>query len=262
MSTIVFLGGGRITSAIVKCFGTSNAGHRLIVHDHRNSKLRALKRNHGVSTEPDLQMAVAKADVLIIAVRPDSLQDLLAAIGKVNRPLLAVSVAAGVPLRVLKRALGAPVKWARAMPSPVCCNSRGLTALSYSSEISKLDKQCIRKFFAILGEVLELPEAKLDAFTVTYSSTHGYHALQTLAAAGRSIGLDTRTALLASTHALLDGVLAWRRGKRSLDSLLDEAATPDGIAASTISAMDAHGYRRAVYAGLAAGLRRAKANSE
>ena len=65
----------------------------------------------------------------------------------------------------------------------------------------------------------------------------------------------------ASAHALADGILAWRDGGDSLESLLEEAVTPRGIAAATTTAMDAAGYGRAVRQGVAAGLRRARANA-
>jgi pyrroline-5-carboxylate reductase len=106
-----------------------------------------------------------------------------------------------------------------------------------------------------------MPERKFDAFTVIYSSSHGYHALGALADAAQEIGLDRKTALLAGAHALADGIIGWREGKGSLESLLDEAATPGGIAATTMLGMDTAGYGRAVRKGVEAGLRRVRANA-
>ena len=123
------------------------------------------------------------------------------------------------------------------------------------------DRKRVRVFFASFGQVVEIPESKFDAFTVAYSCSHGYHALATLSHAAQAAGLDRKTALLASAHALADGILAWREGKLSLEALLEEAATPGGIAAVTATAMDAAGYGRAVRKGVAAGLRRARRNA-
>jgi pyrroline-5-carboxylate reductase len=166
-----------------------------------------------------------------------------------------------VPLRRLTKALGSPVRWARAMPSPVCRSGRGLTAVTFPRTLPPRDRRRVINLFAGFGQVIEIPESKLDAFTVTYSCSHGYHALASLAKAGQAAGLDRRVALVASAHALADGIIAWRDGKRSLESLLEEAATPGGIAATTMAAMDAAGYRKAVGQGVRAGLRRARANS-
>lgn len=189
------------------------------------------------------------------------MNELLRAIGKVNRPLLAVSLAAGVPLRALSTALGVPVRWARAMPSPVCRSGRGLTGVTFPRTLPGKDRRRVRDVFASFGAVVEIPESKFDAFTVTYSCSHGYHALAALASAAQKAGLDRKTALLASAHALADGIVAWREGKQSLEALLEEAATPGGIAATSVAAMDAAGYQHAVSKGVTAGVRKARASA-
>jgi len=203
--------------------------------------------------------------VLIVAVRPSSVREVLRAVGNairsMDRPPLAVSLAAGVPLRVLSKLVGPPVQWARAMPSPLCRIGRGLTAVTFPRTLSRASRKRVRDLFAGFGQVVEIPENKFDVFTVIYSSSHGYHALATLARTGQAAGLDRKMALLASAHALADGIIAWRDGKNSLESLLEEALTPGGIAAATVNNMDAAGYGRAMRQGVAAGLRRARANA-
>src|SRR5256885_7124900 len=131
------------------------------------------------------------------------------------------------------------------MPSPASRSGRGLTALSFPRTLAMSDRKRVYDLFSKLGNVIEMPERKLDAFTVVYSSSHGYHALAALARAAQEIGLDRKTALLASAHALADGIGVWRDGKHSLESLLDQAATPEGIAATTMDGMDAAGYGQA-----------------
>jgi pyrroline-5-carboxylate reductase len=223
--------------------------------------MRQLQRQFGVSSEPNLQRAVAQAGLLIVAVRPDSLKELLAVIRPPNRPPLAVSLAAGVPLAKLRRGLGSPVRWARAMPSPTCRTGRGFTALAFSREMSPADRKLVHSFFAQVGSVLEIPENKFDVFTATYSSSHGYHALAALARAGEKLGLDRKTALAAAAHALAGGVTAFTEGKLPLEELIHEAATPGGIAATVMKTMDDAGYYRMVERGVRAGIKRAGVNA-
>jgi pyrroline-5-carboxylate reductase len=269
VTTVVFLGGGRITSAMLAGLQLSKTRYRLVVHDRNPGKLRDLKKHYKVAVEPELDSALKQADLLIVAVRPDSVRELLGSAerllaktsGVARKRTLAISLAAGIPLRVLSKLTGSAVKWARAMPSPVCRSGRGLTAIAFPRSIPPADRKRVHDLFARVGQVIEIPESKFDAFTVTYSSSHGYHALATLAKAAEKAGLDRSTALLASVHALADGIVAWRDGSISLESLIEEAVTPGGIAAATTSAMDAAGYERAVRQGVAAGLRRARANA-
>ena len=264
---IVFLGGGRITSAILAGLKLAKHDYRLIVHDRNPDKLLQLKRRYAVSVEASLERALADFDILVVAVRPGSMGELLGRLQKLQgseakesrhaaRPL-AISLAAGIPLRSLSKLAGR-FTWARAMPSPVGRFGRGLTAVTFSRELPPRDRKRIKELFALIGAVVEIPESEFDAFTVTYSSSHGYHALAALADSAHAIGLDRETALLASAHALVDGILAWREGGVPLEELLEEAATPGGIAAATLRAMDASGYRKSVRRGVVAGLRRTR----
>jgi pyrroline-5-carboxylate reductase len=258
----VFLGGGRITGALLAGLRLARYDRPVIVHDRHHSKLRQLHRDYGVAVEPDLFRAVERAHLLMITVRPDEVRGLLQQIGDTSRgkmnPKIAVSLAAGIPLAHLRGWMGNAVRWARAMPSPVARVGRGLTALTFGRDFPVRARLEVRDFFARVGAVLEIPERKFDAFSVTYSSSQGYHALAGLAEAAQTVGLDRRTALTAAAHALADGILAWREGSTSLDELLHEAATPGGIAAATLASMDTSGYKRAVLRGLQAGMDRAR----
>jgi pyrroline-5-carboxylate reductase len=266
-NAIVFLGGGRITSALLA--GLRLAGYRkpIVVHDRHPEKLLAIKRQFRIETASDLALALQRSEVLIIAVRPSSVAQLLHDVAQVlrrvsSRPLLAISLAAGVPLRRLRGQLAPPVRWARAMPSPVCRIGRGLTALSFDRRATDSDRNQARKFFQNVGSVLEISESKIDAFTATFSPSHGYHALFTLAKAAEATGLDRKVALAAACHALAEGILYWRDGSQRLQDLLHEAATPGGTAAATMKAMDKAGFEESVLQGLRAGIERARRNAD
>ena len=260
-NAIVFLGGGRITGALLAGLRVAKYDGPIVVHDRHPHKLRQLRLQYGVKVEPDLQRAVEQAHLLIVAVRPDSVRLLLQRLETIQTTI-AVSLAAGIPLKNLRSWLGRPVRWARAMPSPVARSGRGLTAITFERDFPTTARREIRHFFSRVGTVLEIPESKFDAFTVTYSSSHGYHALSALAGAAEKLGLDRKTAVTAAAHALADGILAWRDSGISLGALLHEAATPGGIAAATMAGMDKYGYKRIVERGLRSGMSRAKKNAE
>jgi pyrroline-5-carboxylate reductase len=255
---IVFLGGGHITSALISGLERARVKTSLIVHDRHPAKMQKLRRRFGIRIEPDLHRAVASARMLLIAVRPASVKPLLQSIGQVDRPMLAVSLAAGITLAKLRGSLGPNVKWARAMPSPACRTGHGLTAMVFDRGLQSLEKANVRTFFAKVGRVIEIPEKKFDVFTVVYSASHGYHALAALADAATKFGLDRKTALLASAHALSDAIESWRSERTSLHALIEEAATPGGTAAATIAALNAAGFPRIVERAIRAGLRRAQ----
>lgn len=261
MKATVFLGGGRITSALIAGLRLAKYDRAIVVHDRNPAKLRELKKQYAVAVKPNLHQAVEQAALLIVAVRPDSVSELLQQI-KIDHPLTAVSLAAGIPLSKLRALLGPRARWARAMPSPVCRSGRGLTALTFDRTFSPTTKREVRSLFERIGTVLEIREQQFDAFTVTYSSSHGYHALAALAASAQKLGLRRETALTAAAHALADGILIWREGEIPLDQLLHEATTPGGIAATAMNAMDSSGYERIIERGLRAGMAQARKNAK
>jgi len=260
----VFLGGGRITAALLAGLRLAKYEAPVVVHDRNPHKLRALKKEFGVAVEPDLLRAVAKARLMIVAVRPHDVESVLsrlrAARGKLS--FVTCSLAAGIPFANLHKMLGPPVRWARAMPSPVARFGRGLTSLAFRPHFPRPDRRLVQNFFSQVGEVVEIPESQFDAFTVTYSASHGYHALAALARAGHSLGLEEKMARAAAAHALGDAIVAWRNGKESLDALLGEAATPGGIAATVMNSMDEDGFQQIISRALKAGVARARQNAK
>jgi len=162
----VFLGGGRITSALVAGLRLAGYEHPIVVHDRHSRKLQELKRQHRIIVKEDLAGAIELADLLIVAVRPDSVRKLLKEIREQQLPrrLTAVSLAAGIPLSRLQARLGLPVRWARAMPSPVCRSGRGLTGLTFGRGLSASERAMVRNLFASVGAVVEIPEKHFDAF--------------------------------------------------------------------------------------------------
>ena len=264
MKATVFLGGGRITGALAAGLRLAGYERAIVVYDRNPEKLRALRRESRVEVARDLKSAVGRAEMLVVAVRPASVAEMLAEVTACGAPAprLCVSLAAGVPLRNLRGWLGHPAHWVRAMPSPVCRVGRGLTALSFERDVTGSERRLVRSFFARVGATLEISEKHFDAFTAAYSSSHGYHALTTLAKAGQEAGLDRETALTAAAHALSDGIFYWRESGQHLEDLLREAVTPGGIAAATMTAMEKSGYARVVRSGIRAGIKQARRNAK
>lgn len=257
----MFLGGGRITSALAAGLRLAGDRRTIVVYDRHPEKLRTLRRESRVEIARDLRSAIARAEMLIVAVRPASVKEMLDEVtaSGAQPPKFCISLAAGIPLRNLREWL--PARWVRAMPSPVCRIGRGLTPVTFDRSVSRAERGRVRRMFERVGPVLEISEDQMDAITATHSPTHGYHALAALAKAAESAGLDSRTALIAAAHALGDGIAYWRESGESVADLLEEAATPGGIAAATMAAMDKTGYAQAVMKGLRAGIEQANKNA-
>jgi pyrroline-5-carboxylate reductase len=224
-----------------------------------------LREAYGAKEEPDLETGVRAAQLIVLAVRPDAAEEMLrelhAALLRVGsrepRKIL-VSVMAGLPLSWLRTRIGAGVRWARAMPSPLCESGMGLTAVAFGSGCAKETREAVHRLFATFGQVVVLPERHFDAFTVIYSPSHGVHALSVLADAGVEAGLSRKTALQAAAHGLSGAEAALRTGRGDLKRIVRQAATPGGTAEATMAGMESAGYREAVARGVRQGIARAR----
>src|SRR5258708_33209383 len=137
MKATVFLGGGRITSALIAGLRLAKYKPPLVVYDRHPEKLRRLKRQFNVSTEHDLARAVSQANLLIVAVRPHDVANLLDDTAKCDwaaGPRLLVSLAAGIPLQKLRSTGNSASHWGRAIPSPVCRIAPGLRPLHFEED--------------------------------------------------------------------------------------------------------------------------------
>src|SRR6476660_7659274 len=157
MQATVFLGGGRIPGALAAGLRLAGDRRRIVVYDRHPEKLRALRKESRIEIAPDLKSAVASAGLLIIAVRPGSVKNMLQEVVGCGAapPRLCVSLAAGIPFRNLRDWLGTPVRWVRAMPSPVCRIGRGLTPVSFDRGVSNNNRAHVRKLFARVGPVID-----------------------------------------------------------------------------------------------------------
>ncbi len=141
-----------------------------------------------ISTE--VAAAVAEADLVLVAVKPQQLTTLTARLATAARPgQLWISVLAGISLGGLSAAL--PVRWQRWMPNTPCRVGRGLIARCGESgpDAASLLADAL---LPPLGVGLWLPEAQFDAFTAVAGSGPAYvfAFAEALAAAGTDTGLD------------------------------------------------------------------------
>jgi pyrroline-5-carboxylate reductase len=258
VNTIVFLGGGRITSALLAGLTAANFRAKLVVHDRHPQKLRKLQKQFGVAAEPDLESAVKRADLLILAVRPQSVRELIRSMPAPARTLPVVSLAAGITIERLQAWSPPRSRWARAMPSLACRTLHGLTALAFQGGYQRFARELIKSLFAAVGEVLVVPESQFDAFTVLYSVSHGQHMLHAMTQAGVKLGLRRSVAERAAAHALCESIRSLRASRGSLDSPLREAATPGGTSAAVMASLKDSGHTEMLETALRAGVRRAK----
>ena len=202
---------------------------------------------------------VWKAPLQLLAIKPQQVELAAASFPAVEGSPLLVSVLAGVTLSRLQR-LFPSHRVVRAVPNTPALVGQGLTALAWGENISPSQRQKVQALFSGVGEVLQLPEEKLDAFLALTSSGPAFVALVAEAmadgavAAGLPRDLAHRLAhrTLAGSAALLD--------QRQLHpaTLKDMVTSPGGTTIAGVRALERGGLRSALMEAVIAAAERSR----
>ena len=212
-----------------------------------------------VAADDPLAAHVWAAPVQLLAVKTQQLDSVAAAAEPVKDDPLLISVLAGVSLARLQH-LFPGHRCVRAVPNTPALVGAGLTALAWGQDISQEQQELVHQLFADVGEVLELAEAKLDAFLALTSSGPAFVALVAEAMADGAVaaGLPRDLALrlshrtLAGTAELLD--------RRDLHpaQLKDMVTSPGGTTIAGVRALERIGLRSALIEAVVAAAERSR----
>jgi len=202
---IAFLGGGNMATALIGGLVAKGADARAIAVIEVSPAARerlAARYPVQIVTAPDA--AVQRAEVLVLAVKP---QDAKAALATVSlEKQLVISIAAGITLGSLSRWLGAHRKLVRCMPNTPALIGAGITAMYALPEVSAEDRRKAESILAAVGEVVWVGEERLlDPVTAVSGSGPAYvfWFIEQLAAAGEKLGLAPDAARRLALHTVL-----------------------------------------------------------
>jgi pyrroline-5-carboxylate reductase len=203
---VAFLGagkmGGIILQALLKSGSLSTKSTRATVaHDER---AKALSAKLKVKVGTDNVEAVKGADIIVIGVKPQVVEDVVREISAHITPKqVIVSVAASVPTSMIEKNLPPNVPVIRAMPNTPCLLGAGMTAICKGKHASAEDVAMTCNMFDVVGRTVVVDEKHMDAVTALSASgpAYIYIILESLAEAGVKVGLprDIATLLAAQT---------------------------------------------------------------
>ena len=182
LPTIAMLGAGSMGRAILSGLlapGVQVAGIR--VTNRSAARAATLAGAPGVTayateTRADAnRLAVEGAQIVLVAVKPAMVRDLLAEIGdSLAAGTVVVSVAAGVTAATMESLLPDSVSVVRAMPNTPAVVGKAVTGVSAGSRTDPEDLSLVRTLFETVGEVVEVPESQLDALSTISGSGPAY----------------------------------------------------------------------------------------
>ena len=247
MTTVAVLGGGRIGEALLG--GLVAAGHdpaTLLVVERDTARADDLTGRLGI-TATDAADAAERADVLVVAVKPQDVRGVLEAV-PAGRDRLVVSLAAGIPTSALEAWLPDATPVVRVMPNTPMLVGRAMCVLSAGTHADEGALATAETLLAAVGRTVRVPESQQDAATALSGSGPAYLFLvaEAMIEAGVALGLPrpTATELVSAT---VDGAGGLLTAPDSHPSLLREAVTsPGGTTAAALRVLEAHGLRAAL----------------
>jgi pyrroline-5-carboxylate reductase len=231
--SLAILGLGKIGGLLAEAFLSRGllAPGNLVATVRHPERAEALSKKLPFPVTTDNREAAASADIVLLAVKPQSMEEVAAEIrSAVNKDTLVISVLASVPTASIEKALGEDVPVVRAMPNTPCAVGAGMTVLSCGRAATATDLALASKLFDTVGRTLVLDEKHMDAVTGLSASgpAYIYVILESLAEAGVKLGLPRDVATLLAAQTTLGAA------KQVLDTgahpalLKDEVTTPAG----------------------------------
>jgi pyrroline-5-carboxylate reductase len=239
---IAFLGAGKMGGIILQALlkhGLSAKSTRATVAHAERAKALSSKLKLKVGT--DNAEAVRGADIIVIAVKPQVVEEVIREIsGELTPKQLVVSVAASVPTAMIEKNLPQGIPVVRAMPNTPCLLGSGMTAICKGRYASAKDVALTSSIFNVVGRTVVVDEKHMDAVTALSASgpAYIYIILESLAEAGVKVGLPRDVAtLLAAQTALGAARVVLETGDHPA-LLKDAVTTPAGCTIDAIMELE------------------------
>jgi pyrroline-5-carboxylate reductase len=194
---IAFIGGGNMAAALIAGLaGKLTAGGNIHVVDPNADALARLHQHYGVSTAGEIDAQVGQADVVVLAVKPQNMRDVAAALlphlAAGATPLL-LSIAAGIRAADLSRWLGGYGAIVRTMPNTPALIGMGITGMVAMDSVSEAQKAAADSIMKAVGSNVWLAhEGLIDPVTAVSGSGPAYvfYFIEAMQQAAQELGLS------------------------------------------------------------------------
>lgn len=263
MAKVALIGCGNMGEALLAGFladGIASASD-LWVTDVVPGRLTDLRTRYGVRVGNDNGEAASWADVLILAVKPQSMDQALDGLkDRIPGRTLIVSIAAGISLARMGARLGGNRKLVRVMPNTPALIRAGASALAASPSVTPEERALVVRLFEAVGTVVTLEERLMDAVTGLSGSGPAFVFLiiEALGDGGVKMGLPRDTALTLAAQTVFGAAKLLLETKDHPGRLKDQVASPGGTTIAGLHALEAGGARAALIAAVEAATKRSE----
>jgi len=240
---IAFIGGGNMAAALIS--GLLRAGRSaadLLVVEVDAARREQLRVEFGVTAMPAPAAALASADAVVLAVKPQQMRAACeAARPHLGAPLV-VSIAAGTRSCDIARWLGLQAI-VRTMPNTPALIGRGMTGMAATAQVSAEQRELAGSILRAAGSVLWFDdEAQLDAVTALSGSGPAYvfYFIEALARAGAELGLTAEQSRALAVQTFVGAAHLAADSAEPLETLRSRVTSKGGTTAAALAWLEAN----------------------
>ncbi len=230
MTQIAFIGAGNMAKALIQ--GLIDAGTKpadLRASDISDAQLAPLAER-GVRTSQDNQLTIDGADLIVLAVKPQVLAEILSPL-RVELNQVLISIAAGIDIKTLAAASSSAQPIVRCMPNTPALVGQGMAALFATDQVSANQRQKAEAVLRAVGEVVWIDhESQLDAVTAVSGSGPAYffYLMEAMVNAGEQLGLSRDIATQLTLQTALGAATLAKGSDDSPATLRVNVTSPGG----------------------------------
>jgi pyrroline-5-carboxylate reductase len=210
---------------------------QIIINDVNVERMESLKSSYGVSYAPDSKSAVKQADIVLLAVKPQQMQQVVDGLkNDIKENGVVISIAAGVKTQKLHEYMGRDISIIRVMPNAPALVGEAMSVLSRGEFADDDAMEIALTLFKSVGEAIELPESEIDTVTSVSGSGPAYFFLlvEKLIEAGRRAGLSEEVASMLARQTFTGSALLQKISNKSPGVLREMVTSPGGTTAAAL----------------------------
>ena len=246
---IGIIGSGNMASALISGFISSKVVDvdNIYLSDTVELKFSVWKEK-GVNCYKENKRVVENSELVIFAVKPSVLPNVLKEIGIVNDEKIYLSIAAGFTIDKIESYLGSDAKVVRAMPNTPSLVKCGMTVISANENLSLDEKSKVKKLLKSVGEVVELEEKYINTATALHGSSPAYiyMLIDAMADSGVKYGLKKDIALLLASKAVEGAAKMVLESGEHIMKLKDNVCSPGGTTIEGVITLEKTGFKKSI----------------
>jgi len=231
------------------------------IYDIDSQKLSLVSAELGIVKTTSAEDLVNSTGIIILAVKPQDIEDLLKEIWHaLDASKLLISIAAGTTIKRISGMLQEKVRIIRAMPNIAASVNKGITAISASEYAEESDIKLARKIFDAVGCVIKVEESMMDAVTAISGSGPAYffYLAELLESSARKMGFGKEDARFLAVKTAIGSASLMDSFGADPTALRKNVTSKGGTTEAAFGVFEGGGLDRIVLDGVEAARRRSK----